>query len=272
MVCFPNAKINIGLNITSKRSDGFHNIETIFYPIGLSDILEFNKSDKYETVLETTGVALNINAKDNICYKAYELISNDFKLPPLDIFLHKIIPSGAGLGGGSSDAAFLIKEINKLFNLQWSTGKLEKTASILGSDCAFFIRNKAVFAYGRGEKFEDISLNLDNYFIYLVKPDVFVSTAEAYAGVKPVQPSISLKELITRPISEWKNTVVNDFELNIFGKLPTLSTIKSRLYEHGAIYASMSGSGSSIYGIFDKKPAFISEFKEHFNWISSLKK
>lgn len=269
MICFPNAKINIGLNIISKREDGFHNIETIFYPIGLSDILEIIPAIK-QTDVKTSGLALNINAEENICHKAYQLLSKSYKIPPLEIFLHKLIPSGAGLGGGSSDAAFLLKEINSLFKLGINQKGLENMASVLGSDCAFFIRNKAVFAKGRGDKFEEISLDLSGYYLYLVKPDIFISTADAYASVRPLLPEVSLKNLVEDPISDWKNKIINDFELNLFKKHPLLNNIKSELYKQGALYASMSGSGSALYGIFVNKPSKIPAFEEHFSWISEL--
>ena len=270
MVCFPNAKINIGLNIVSKRDDGFHNIETVFYPIRLSDILEFVPAKNKITGVTTTGIVLNVPDKENICYKAYELLAENFGLPPLEIFLHKIIPSGAGLGGGSADAAFLLKELNNFFKLGLKDKELEALAAKLGSDCAFFIQNKPVFASGRGEIFEDIILDLSRYYIYLVKPDVFISTADAYAGVLPELPQKSLKGLITEPIEKWKNTIGNDFETSIFKKSPLLKDIKSCLYEQGAVYAAMSGSGSSVYGIFKDQPEKNRKFEKFFNWVSPL--
>lgn len=270
MVCFPNAKINLGLNIISKREDGFHNIETIFYPIGLSDILEFIPSKTLNTTIQTTGVSLNIPDEENICFKAYQLLKQEYELPNLEIFLHKTIPSGAGLGGGSSDASFLLKELNNYFKLGINNVELESLAARLGSDCPFFIENKPVFAHGRGELFQKIELDLSDYYIYLVKPDVFVSTVEAYSGVQPQEPSKSLAELIKAPVIEWKDTIINDFELNIFRKHPLLSQIKESLYQQGAVYAAMSGSGSSLFGIFTEQPKINKKFSEHFNWISKL--
>jgi len=270
MVCFPNAKINIGLNITSKRLDGFHDIETVFYPIQLSDVLEFIPTDEEKTVIKTSGIGLNISDKENICYKAYKLLSNDYQLPQIEILLHKIIPSGAGLGGGSADAAFLLKELNSYFQLGITDPKLEELAVKLGSDCAFFINNKTVFAHGRGEKFHDITLNLSDYYIYLVKPEVFVSTAEAYSGVKLAVPENSLLELIDKPLDKWENSIFNDFEPTVFKKFPLLREIKDTLYNQGAIYAAMSGSGSSIYGIFSAEPTENPEFDNFFTWISKL--
>ncbi len=270
MICFPNAKINLGLNIISKRVDGFHNIETIFYPLALTDILEFIETDKNQTQIKMSGISLDIPDNQNICIKAYELLSQDFDLAPLEIFLHKIIPSGAGLGGGSSDAAFFIKYLNTYFKLGLSEYQLENYAAQIGSDCAFFIRNKPVFASGKGEVFEKIELDLSNYFIYLVKPDVFVGTQEAYSSVKPTIPDVSIKELVNGPIEEWKDLIFNDFERSVFKIHPQLNQIKENLYENGAIYASMSGSGSSIYGIFKNEPQKITNFAKHFNWISKL--
>jgi 4-diphosphocytidyl-2-C-methyl-D-erythritol kinase len=270
MVCFPNAKINIGLNITSKRKDGFHNIETVFYPIPLSDVLEFVPSKNTETTINTTGIALNITGKENICYKAYQLLAKDYKLPSLDVHLHKIIPSGAGLGGGSADASFFLKELNDFYQFGLTNKKLEKLAAKLGSDCAFFIENKPVFAYGRGEKFQSIDLDLGKYYIYIVKPEVFVSTVDAYAGVAPEEPKTSLKDLIKKPLNYWKSSVFNDFELSIFKKYPLLSEIKEELYSQGAIYAAMSGSGSSIYGIFENEPKENDRFDNFFTWISKM--
>jgi len=270
MVCFPNAKINIGLNIINKRTDGFHNIETIFYPIPLFDVLEFTETENNTTNLKTTGNNLNIPDNQNICLKAFELLNKDFNLKPLEIFLHKVIPSGAGLGGGSADAAFFIKFINNHFEIGLNDSQLEQYAAKLGSDCPFFIRNKAVFAYDKGGIFEAIKLDLSNYFIYLVKPDIFISTAQAYANVIPSKPKTSIKHLITSPIENWKDLIINDFESNVFSIFPILKQIKEELYNQGAIYASMSGSGSSIYGIFKNEPDIIENFNLHFNWISKL--
>jgi 4-diphosphocytidyl-2-C-methyl-D-erythritol kinase len=270
MLSFPNAKINIGLNIVSKRADGYHDIETIFYPIGLCDALETIENKGIETNIEISGLELNIDGMQNICIKAYELLRKEFKLPSLEINLIKKIPSGAGLGGGSSDAAFTLKQINESFKLGLNTKQLQEYALKLGSDCAFFIENKPVFAHGRGEIFESINIDLSNYFIYLVKPDIFISTAEAYKAVNPAMPDKSLIDLIKQPIKNWKDLIFNDFEKNIFKLYPQLDKIKKALYNAGAIYASMSGSGSSIYGIFDRKPAEIDELHGNFSWIGKI--
>ena len=286
MICFPNAKINIGLNVVSKRNDGFHNIETVFYPIKISDILEFNKinylrelpsvGSEYnekqikESTFTQTGIELKIEKEKNICYKAYSLLAEFYSLPALNIHLHKIIPFGAGIGGGSADAAFMLKELNNFFNLKLNKIELENYASQIGSDCAFFIKNKPVFAFEKGNKFKDIELSLDGYYILLVKPDIFVSSADAFSGitVKPIENS--LIDLIKKPITEWKNYIYNDFETTVFKKYPVLNQIKKELYNQGAVYASMSGSGSSIYGIFKKKPQKTKAFNGYFVWNGAL--
>jgi len=270
MICFPNAKINLGLNILSMRPDGYHNIETVFYPIKLTDILEFTDSTKNAISVKTTGLVLDIPDDQNICMKAYGMLSKDFSMGIIDLFLHKVIPSGAGLGGGSADAAFFIKYLNNHFRLGLTEFDLEKYAAIIGSDCAFFIKNKPVFASGRGEQLELIKLDLSNYYIYIIKPDVLVDTAQAYSRVTPVLPEISIKKLINRPIEEWKDALVNDFEKSVFPIFPDLGQIKEEMYQNGATYASMSGSGSSIYGIFKEEPIKIKKYKNYFNWISQM--
>lgn len=254
MIAFPNCKINIGLNIINKRDDGFHNLESIFYPVVLCDILEIteNKNNK-PTQIINTGLVIDCPLEKNLCYKAYQLLKKDFDLPEVTIHLHKIIPFGAGLGGGSSDAAFTITNLNSLFKLKLSNEKMREYAAILGSDCAFFIENKAAIATGRGEILHPIELDLSQYSIVLIKPNIHISTAEAYGGVKPSTPNYNLQSAINQPITEWKKSIKNDFEKHLFEKHPELSTIKEKLYKSGALYAAMSGSGSTVYGIFEKK-------------------
>lgn len=251
---FPNAKINLGLNITSKRSDGYHNLETIFYPIPLEDALEVheakNSNDKYK--LYQSGNTIEGNVETNLVIKAYKLLDSIYSLPPLEIYLHKYIPSGAGLGGGSADAAFMLKLLNKKFSLEITTNKLEEYAASLGADCAFFIENKPTYAEGIGNIFSPISISLKDYQLYLIKPNVFVSTKDAFAYIKPQTPMHDLRETATLPIETWKELMVNDFEISVFKQHPILTDIKNELYNQGAIYAAMSGSGSSIFGIFDK--------------------
>jgi 4-diphosphocytidyl-2-C-methyl-D-erythritol kinase len=250
MLAFANAKINLGLNITGKRPDGYHNLETVFFPVKLYDVLEITVSD--QTSFEAAGILIPGDNKDNICLKAYDLLSRDYDLPALKITLLKNIPVGAGLGGGSADAAFLIKLINEKFALGLGTEKMEDYARRLGADCAFFITNKPVYAFGKGDQFEDIEVDLSGYYKVLVKPAVHVSTADAYAGLNPVLPEASLKELIGLPVTEWRSQLKNDFEERIFVKYPEISQIKEQLYLAGATFALMSGSGSSVYALFDQ--------------------
>ncbi|WP_256012402.1 4-(cytidine 5'-diphospho)-2-C-methyl-D-erythritol kinase [Desertivirga xinjiangensis] len=252
MIVFPNAKINIGLNVISRRSDGYHNLETVFYPVKVKDALEAIESDEF--AFTSTGIEIPGYANENLCLKALDLIRKDYSVPGLAIHLHKAIPIGAGLGGGSADAAFFIKLLDQKFNLCLSIEKMEDYARQLGADCAFFIRNQPVFASGKGDEFTSITLDLSRYYIILVMPPVHVSTGEAYRGVKPATPPFSLKDLIGLPIDQWKGQIKNDFEESVFKNHPSIRGIKSALYEAGALYASMSGSGAAVYGIF-KDPA-----------------
>ena len=256
MITFPNAKINLGLNITEKRPDGYHNLETIFYPINLQDALEVTRlenSDK-EYDLHVNGTTLDGAPEDNLVIKAYFMLKNDFpQMAVINVHMYKHIPVGAGLGGGSADAAFMIKLLNEKFSLGLSEEQMEAYAARLGADCAFFIRNKAVFASGIGNIFEPIELSLKGWHIVLVKPDIFVSTKEAYALVKPKAPALSLKDIIQQPVKTWRDTMANDFEASVFAKHPAIAAIKDKLYDMGAVYASMSGSGSSVFGLF-KEP------------------
>ena len=253
MITFPNAKINLGLNIIEKRPDGYHNLETIFYPINLQDALEVTRrenNDK-EYTLHISGAPLEGEPEDNLVVKAYKLLKKDYPgLLPVDIHMYKHIPAGAGLGGGSSDAACMIKLLNDKFSLGLSTERMEEYAVKLGADCAFFIRNKPVFATGIGNLFEPVELSLKGYHIILIKPDIFVSTRDAFAEIKPVRPAVSLKEIVKQPMETWKNSMQNDFEDSVFKKFPEIAAIKDELYDLGAVYAAMSGSGSSVYGIF----------------------
>lgn len=256
MITFPNAKINLGLNIIEKRPDGYHNLETIFYPINLQDALEVAKrdNDSKEYTLRVCGTSLEIDDEDNLVVKAYKLLKKDHpQMLPIDIHMYKHIPAGAGLGGGSSDAAHMIKLLNEKFLLELSAEQMESYAAQIGADCAFFIKNRPVFATGIGNVFEPIELSLKGYHIVLVKPDIFVSTRDAFSQIKPTHPSVSLKEIVKQPIENWKDSMKNDFEESVFLKFPEVAAIKDELYDLGAVYAAMSGSGSSVYGIF-KEP------------------
>nr|WP_294793410.1 4-(cytidine 5'-diphospho)-2-C-methyl-D-erythritol kinase [uncultured Mucilaginibacter sp.] len=252
MILFPNAKINIGLNITERRSDGYHNLETIFYPIKINDALEVIEADKLS--FTSSGLDIPGRMEDNLCVKGYYLLKKDFDLPPVTIHLHKHIPIGAGLGGGSSDAAFFIKLMNDKFALGLTIEQQQAYARTLGADCAFFIENKPVFAFDRGDEFEPIKLDLSAYHIALVMPPVHVSTSEAFRGIQPAPVKDSLYDLIYEPVREWKKHIKNDFEANIFKNHIEIRWVKAALYEAGALYSAMSGSGASVFGIFDAKP------------------
>ncbi len=252
MVIFPNAKINIGLNITERRADGYHNLETIFYPVKINDVLEIIPAD--ELSFESSGLDIPGDLDDNLCIKAYHLLKKQHKLPQVKIHLHKHIPIGAGLGGGSSDAAFFIKLMDKAFDLKLSIDDMQDYARILGADCAFFIENKPVFAFEKGDEFEPVKLDLSKYSIALVMPPEHVSTSEAYRGVKPTPTKTSLIELINLPVSEWRKYIKNDFEESVFKNHVIIRGVKAALYEAGALFASMSGSGASVFGIFEQRP------------------
>lgn len=270
MLSFPNAKINLGLNIVEKREDGFHNIETIFYPIGVKDALEFVESKTSSTNMQISNIQVDCDPASNLVMKAYELLKQDFQLPHLSICLQKNIPFGAGLGGGSSDAAFMLKMLNEHFSLGLSNCKLEEYASNLGSDCPFFINNMPVFAKGRGEVFESLDLSLRGKYLALIKPNVFVSTKQAYANCIPSKPSKCLKKIVQLPMDSWREHMVNDFELSVFAQFPEIAAVKELLYKSGAIYASMSGSGSSVFGLFEEEPVLKNLFPESYCWIGSF--
>jgi 4-diphosphocytidyl-2-C-methyl-D-erythritol kinase len=266
MIVFPNAKINIGLRITERRRDNFHNIESVFYPIKLSDIIEFVESDS-ETQFTQSGIFLDTEPQKNLVLKAYKILKDNFNLPELKIHLHKMIPAGAGLGGGSADAAYMLKSLNDWFKLNLTENEMLKFAQQLGSDCPFFIKNKVVFAQGTGNIFSPINLDLSTYYLLLIKPDIHISTKEAFAEIIPKKSTVSLLNLINEPIDKWKNIIVNDFEKKLFIKYPILNEIKTNLYEMNAVYAQMSGSGSTIYGIFNFQPEIPKNLKTHFTFL-----
>lgn len=252
MVSFPNAKINLGLYVCSRREDGYHNISSIFYPIPYEDALEILLSDQFS--FEVSGLDVPGSREDNLVTKAYQHLKYEHDLPNIQIHLHKNIPLGAGLGGGSSDAAFAIKSLNKIFKLSLSDKKMEEYAGKIGSDCPFFIQNKPVLAIGTGNEFSEVSINLGGKYLVLVCPGIHISSAEAYRTVVPEEPEMDIEELIAAPIGQWRGLLHNDFERSIFDAYPEIKEIKAQLYGSGAVYASMSGSGSSVYGIFDKQP------------------
>jgi 4-diphosphocytidyl-2-C-methyl-D-erythritol kinase len=265
MIIFPNAKINIGLDILRKRNDGFHDIETVFYPIPLKDALEIVEDPESDKILfEQTGLIIDSDKGDNLCEKAVSLLRKEHDISGLKIHLHKVIPMGAGLGGGSADASFTLKLTNELFDLKLDNNKLRNVASELGSDCPFFIENKPMIAEGRGEILEKIELSLKGYFLVLVHPAIHVSTPKAYGMITPSIPEQSLKERICQPIETWKDILKNDFEAPIFMEHPELKKIKNKLYDARAIYSAMTGSGSALYGIFSEKVDLTDLFGDYF--------
>lgn len=273
MLQLPNCKINIGLNIVGRRADGYHDLETVFFPVPLRDNLEFKPLTGSDEPFRLTvsGMQVAGNAEDNLVVRVYLSVKNEFHLPALDIFLYKNIPTGAGLGGGSSDAAFMLTGLNEAFDLGLSTSDMEHRIAAFGADCAFFVQNRPAFATGIGDKLSPISLSLKGKWLVLVKPDIFVSTKEAYAKVHPRKPAYSLREAVLAPITLWKHTIVNDFEASVFPNHPELQAIKQTLYNMGAIYAAMSGSGSTIYGIFDRPVEEAkSVFSKHFVFMQKL--
>jgi 4-diphosphocytidyl-2-C-methyl-D-erythritol kinase len=253
MIVFPNCKINLGLHITRKREDGYHDLETIFYPLLIRDILEFIPAPAFS--FQTSGLSIPLEPEQNLCVKAYRLLKSRFsQIPELSIYLHKVIPMGAGLGGGSADGSFILKAMNAYFSLGLQTEELLDLSLQLGSDCPFFIINKPVYARGRGEIMEPLSIDLSGYHIILINPGIQVSTAAAFSGIVPALPLHSLRNRILEPVETWKDWLTNDFEKTVFEQFPGIARIREWLYSRGAIYASMTGSGSSCYGLFRENP------------------
>lgn len=253
----------------SKRPDGFHNLETCFYPLPWLDVLEIITSDTF--AFSSTGHEIPGRQEDNLCIKAYQLLKKKFDLPPVSIHLHKIIPMGAGLGGGSSDAAFTLRLINEKFELNLSTQALVEYASPLGSDCAFFIHNKPMLGTGRGELLTDIHASLKGKYIIVVKPQIHVSTADAFSGITPKASQYSIGDTVIHvPIEEWKDVLKNDFEETVFKKFPAIKEVKEKLYANGAIYASMTGTGAAVYGIFNHEVKLFDMFPDATVWSAAL--
>lgn len=254
MIVYPNCKINLGLHILRKRADGFHDLETVFYPIRFTDILEVipDRNTKEQSVQYTqSGLSIDGDPAANLCVRAYELLKKEYpRLPAVRIYLHKKIPTGAGLGGGSADASFTLSLLNDYFKLEIPDLRLQELSLELGSDCPFFILNKPCYATGRGEILEPVAVDLAGYTLVIVNPGLHVSTAKAFAGVRPAIPAKSIKEIIAQPVSSWAEELVNDFEKPLFYEYPEIAAIKEELYHKGAVYASMSGSGSTVYGLF----------------------
>jgi len=272
MILFPKAKINLGLSITGKRPDGFHNIETIFYPINLCDALEFVEAGHSEEsdILTATGTETGSSADDNLVMKAVKLLRAKRSFPILKIHLHKAIPSGAGLGGGSSDASFMLKSVNRHFSLDISNEELHSMALSLGSDCPFFLECEPSFASGRGEILKPLNLDLGRYFLVLLNPGIGVNTREAYQNCSPEPSRYNLSDIEKAEINEWKNFLFNDFEEYVFRKHPVIGDLKQGLYQSGALFSSMSGSGSSVFGIFPEKPGLSGNLNDYLIWEGGL--
>jgi 4-diphosphocytidyl-2-C-methyl-D-erythritol kinase len=251
MVAFPPCKINLGLNIIRKRDDGYHDIETCFYPVPLTDVLEVIPSTSMS--FTTSGNLIPGDSNDNLCLRAYHLLQSDFDLSPVSIHLHKIIPTGAGLGGGSADAAYTLRLLRDVFKLDIGDNKLMQYAARIGSDCSFFVQDNPMIGFGRGDVLKPCQPDLQGKYLVVVNPGLHVSTAEAYAGVLPGAPAFSLQEILLRPLEDWKTVLQNDFEKSILGRFPLISRLKEEMYKAGAAYASMSGSGSSVFGIFHEE-------------------
>ncbi len=268
MVSFPFCKINLGLQIVSKRPDNYHNIVTCFYPVPWTDVLEIIPARSF--TFAQTGIAIQGKPEDNLCVKAYNLIKEEYKVRPVKMHLHKVLPAGAGLGGGSSDAAHALTILNSVFKLDLSQDVLRKMATRLGSDCAFFLQPSPALGRERGDVLSSVSLDLKGLFLVVIAPGIHVSTAEAYAGVSPGPPEEDLLQILQKPIADWRSSLKNDFEASVFNKFPALREIKEKLYSMGALYASMSGSGSSVYGIFENELSYEKHFKEALGWSGRL--
>lgn len=266
MVCFPNCKINLGLHITGKRPDGFHSLETVFYPVGLTDIMEIISAASLS--FQSTGLSIPGTADSNLCLKAYHLLKKDFPdLPPVKIYLHKTIPMGAGLGGGSADGAFALQLLNNKYKLNLSNNQLISYAAELGSDCPFFILNQACYATGRGEILEPIALDLSAWHFVLVNPGIHIPTKWAFEQITPGPSGKDLKAIMQLPVENWKEQLSNDFEAPIAKAHSVIQEIKHELYAAGASYAAMSGSGSTVFGLFREKPE--ASIREAFTGFST---
>ena len=267
MICFPNAKINLGLHVVSRRPDGYHCIETVFYPVPLCDALEIVPAEAFS--FHTYGLAIDGPADDNLVMRALAAMRQQVDIPPVAIHLKKTIPFGAGLGGGSADAAFMLKLLRDYASLSLTDGALERIAARLGADCPFFVRNRPVMATGIGDVFSPANVSLAGYRIAIVKPAVSVSTREAYAAIRPAASAVPLDEIISRPVTEWRDALKNDFEAPVFALHPAIGAIKAQLYAAGAAYAAMSGSGSAVFGLFDGEPS-LPAFTDCFVWQGKL--
>lgn len=269
MLVFPPVKINLGLNIIEKRNDGFHNIASAFFPVPWTDALEALITDKQNFTFSTSGIPIPGNSDNNLVVRAYNLLRNMYSLPGISMHLHKVLPMGAGLGGGSSNGTSALKLINDLCGLELGTQKLHELAAHLGSDCPFFVENKAKFVSGRGDILEPLAVNLQGWYMLIVMPAVSIGTAEAYSWIRPCEPDVSIKDILSRPPEDWKGILKNDFETPAIHRYPVIGEIKDKLYSAGAVYASMSGSGAAVYGLFRAAPG-TALWKNEVHWCGEL--
>lgn len=272
MILFPNAKINIGLDILRKRPDGYHDIATVMAPTGWRDILELVPANGPESRLTVTGRRVDCPVEKNLVMKAFRLMEHEFGLPATDIYLHKVIPDGAGLGGGSADAAFMLKGLDELYGLRLTTDQLCGMAAMIGADCPFFIHNRPMLCTGTGIQMTPIDVDVTGYSLAIIKPSAGVSTAEAYAGVTPCEPDVPLERRVSLPVDQWQQHIHNDFEPSVCAKVPEIAAVKQRLIDRGAAYAAMSGSGSAVFGLFDGDilaDDIQSEFPEYDIYVQS---
>lgn len=276
MITFPIAKINLGLNVVERRSDGYHNLETVFYPVPICDALEVTTMDPqfpspYDCDLKVTNISIEGDEQRNLVVRAYQLLKQDFpQLPRIHAHLHKAIPTQAGMGGGSSDCAYMIRLLNEQFQLGLSTQQMQQYAARLGADCAFFILSQPAYAEGIGERLEPIALDLSQYWIAVVRPDIPVPTKEAFSLVHPHHPEKNCRDVVMQPIETWRQDLVNDFEQSVFTLHPEIGAIKQQLYSLGAVYAAMSGSGSAVFGLFREDIKIGEHFPEMFTYCGRL--
>ena len=272
MIYFSPAKINLGLQIIEKRRDGFHNLSSVMYPVPLCDIIEIAQLPGQEIPMQfsQSGIPVDADPEENLCMKAWRLLSAERPLPHLAIHLYKQIPVGAGLGGGSSNASTVLSALNALAASPLTSGRLRELAEALGSDCPFFLQTRPMMMEGRGELLSQVDVSLSSLYLVILFPHIHISTAEAYSGVTPQMPGAHLRQLISLPVDQWKGQVTNDFEHSIFERYPGLESYKSALYRAGALYASMSGSGSSLYGLFIGRPELPGEIRKHVIWAGAL--
>lgn len=268
MIRFAPCKINLGLHVVEKRPDGYHNLETCFYPVPWCDVVEVVPAA--ELTFSMSGREVPGPPDTNLCLRAYGLLQKEFSLPPVAIHLHKVVPTGAGLGGGSADGAHTLRALNDVFDLQLSREALLPFAARLGSDCAFFLYDEPMLGTGRGEVLSPLPVSLKDYFLVLVKPELHVSTAEAYAGIVPRQPARELVAVLREPVTTWRNLLMNDFEHTVFQKFPEIAAIKSTLYQQGAVYAAMSGSGAAVFGLFEAPVDVRHHFENSVCWSATL--